>query len=283
VAERTVIARIPAGQSLELSSSLTGFLGSALDSCLLSVGDSRGNAAEVVAGDGVTERDVIVALRRATRKLGKGPLPEPIAADEPDGGPGTLNVMRVADDGGVEFGIGSPVEHAREMARNLLAAFVPAFEATGAVNYLSWDLTHPDSGGRYSLIVVKPEGLTPHEARQQAEAEAERLRALLAEHGVAATEPVDGPRTPAELLHTTLATLRMSQAKLAATTGLSPRHINYIAQGKAPVSTATALLFEQATGVLAERWLHLEAARQLELARSTTPTPPTSAERNTTT
>lgn len=67
MADRTVIARIPAGQSLELFSALAGFFGAALDSCLLSAGDGHGNAAEVVPGDGVTERDVIVALRRATR------------------------------------------------------------------------------------------------------------------------------------------------------------------------------------------------------------------------
>jgi hypothetical protein len=185
---KVVIARIPAGQSLELFSTLCGFFGAVLDGCGISSGDGYGNAADVVIGRDTTERDVIRALRRATRKLAKG-LPAAIPTDEPDSedDPLTLNRMTKDEDGGVTFGIGGATEAAAELAKHLIATFIPALEETNAVNYLSWDAVHPETRKRYSLIFVKPDGLTPHEARQQAEAEVKRLRALLDEHGI--TEP----------------------------------------------------------------------------------------------
>lgn len=184
---KTVIARIPAGQSLELFSTLCGFFGAVLDGCAMSAGDGYGNAADVVTSDGTSERDVIVALRRATRKLAKG-LPKATPADEPDDSddPLTLNRMSKTESGGVEFGIGGATEAAAELAKHLIATFIPALEETNAVNYLSWDAVDPATHKRYSLIFVKPDGLTPHEARQQADAEVARLRALLDEHGIAA-------------------------------------------------------------------------------------------------
>lgn len=187
MADRTVIARIPAGQSLELFSTLCGFFGAALDNCLMSAGDGYGNAAEVVSGDGVTHRDIVRALEAATRKLNDGgPVASPTHAnanEDEDDSSLTLNNMRATDDG-VSFGIGGAEDHAAELAKNVLAAFIPVFESTGAVNYLSWDAVLPETGGRYSLIVVKPDGLTPHEARQRAEDRADRLAALLADHGI---------------------------------------------------------------------------------------------------
>jgi hypothetical protein len=176
--QRVTIARIPAGQSLELFSTLCGFFGAVLEGCQISAGDGYGNAADVVNGDGVTERDIVVALRRATRKLAKG-LPAAIPADEPDGtdDPLMLNRMSQTEEGGVEFGIGGAVEAAAELAKHLIAAFIPALEETNAVNYLSWDAVDAETRKRYSLIFVKPDGLTPHEARQQAEAERDREHA----------------------------------------------------------------------------------------------------------
>jgi hypothetical protein len=175
---RVTIARIPSGQSLEMFSTLCGFFGAVLDGCQIAPGDGAGTAADVVNGEGVTERDVVVALRRATRKLAKG-LPEPIAADEPHASddPLTLNRMSKTEAGGVEFGIGGATEAAAEFAKHLIATFIPALEETNAVNYLSWDAVDPETRKRYSLIFVKPDGLTPHEARQQADAERDRAHA----------------------------------------------------------------------------------------------------------
>lgn len=80
--------------------------------------------------------------------------------------------------------LGPAEELAGAMSYQLVSVYAPAFEETGAPNYLSWDLPEEHTGARYSLIIVKPDGLTPHEARQAAEQECARLRALLAEHGI---------------------------------------------------------------------------------------------------
>jgi hypothetical protein len=200
VSEKVTIARIPVGQPLELSSALFGFFGAALKDCAADPGDGWGNAAEVVVGENVTLQQVVTQLRRATTRLQRKPKtakPEPAdvePADELDpDDPLTLNRMRSTPDGGVEFGIGGGGDMAREMATNLLAAFIPAFEEhPDAVNYLSWDATVPETGRRYSLIVVRPDGLTPHEARQRAEQEVERLRELCEANGIDTTAREEG-------------------------------------------------------------------------------------------
>lgn len=177
-----VIARIPPGQSLELFSTLCAFFGSALDGCLISQGNGLDIAADLAMGPDTSERDVVVALRRATRKLNKG-LPAAVAEDEPGDDDLVLNHMS-ATDTGVVFGIGGAQEVACDLAAHLLQSFIPAMEQMGAENYLSWDLLDPDTQERYSLIAVKPRGLTPHEARQRADDEAARLRALLVANGI---------------------------------------------------------------------------------------------------
>lgn len=72
---------------------------------------------------------------------------------------------------------------------------------------------------------------------------------------------------PGATLRATLAKLGMAQADLAARTGLSFKHINQIAQGVAPITHETALLFERATGVPARLWNSLEAAYRERLVR----------------
>lgn len=186
MADRVVLARVPAGQSLDLLAALCGLFGAAVPGGLMSAGDGYGNAAELVAPDGVTTRELVRTLKRATAKLNDGkPAPAaepPVEHDDDPADDLTLNAMRRTETG-VEFGIGGVDEQAREFAKGVIAAFIPVFETTNAVNYLSWDAL-AETGERYSLIVVKPTGLTPHEARQQAELEVERLRALLAHHGI---------------------------------------------------------------------------------------------------
>lgn len=52
----------------------------------------------------------------------------------------------------------------------------------------------------------------------------------------------------------------MTQAELAARTGLSAKHINQITKGAASITPDTALLLESATGVSARVWSNLEIA-----------------------
>lgn len=73
---------------------------------------------------------------------------------------------------------------------------------------------------------------------------------------------------PGASLKSTLATLGMTQADLAARAGLSIKHVNQIVQGIAPVTHETALLLEKVTGVPARVWNALEARFRDRLARA---------------
>jgi HTH-type transcriptional regulator / antitoxin HigA len=59
----------------------------------------------------------------------------------------------------------------------------------------------------------------------------------------------------------------MTQSDFAMRTGLSLKHINQIAQGVAPISAETALLFERVTSVPARVWNSLEARYRERQAR----------------
>lgn len=72
---------------------------------------------------------------------------------------------------------------------------------------------------------------------------------------------------PGRTLRSTLSDLGLTQVDLAARTGLSLKHINQIAQGVAPVTPETALLFERVTHVSARYWSSLEAIYRERLAR----------------
>jgi HTH-type transcriptional regulator/antitoxin HigA len=75
--------------------------------------------------------------------------------------------------------------------------------------------------------------------------------------------------TPAGVsLRATLTKLGMTQADLAARTGLSLKHINQVVQGVAPLTHETALLLEKVTGVPARIWNALEANYRDRLART---------------
>jgi HTH-type transcriptional regulator/antitoxin HigA len=69
-------------------------------------------------------------------------------------------------------------------------------------------------------------------------------------------------------LRATLTKLGMTQADLAARTGLSLKHINQVVQGVAPLTHETALLLEKVTGVPARVWNALEAHYRDRLART---------------
>jgi hypothetical protein len=177
------VARIPSGQSLDLFSAVGAVLDVALGGAMLVPGNGGDVAATVIARDEQTEREAVAALRHAAMVLGAVP-PNPWPSNEPDDDIGeTATVGQLEhDDRGWTASLGGS---AVEVAQQVMAVLVPAFEEhPDAINYLSWDATYKPSGQRYSLILVRPNGLTPHEARQQAEKECERLRALLAEHGI---------------------------------------------------------------------------------------------------
>lgn len=62
---------------------------------------------------------------------------------------------------------------------------------------------------------------------------------------------------PGETLVEVIAERGMTQAELAARTGLSAKHINQIVKGIAPITPDTALLLESTTGVSARVWSNL--------------------------
>jgi HTH-type transcriptional regulator / antitoxin HigA len=83
-----------------------------------------------------------------------------------------------------------------------------------------------------------------------------------------ATEPnFDFPANPGRMLQRELDALPLSQAQLAARTGLSTKHINLVIKGVSPISADVAVALEQVLGTPAELWLQLEAARQAHDAR----------------
>jgi HTH-type transcriptional regulator/antitoxin HigA len=73
--------------------------------------------------------------------------------------------------------------------------------------------------------------------------------------------------SPGDTLRETLAEIGMSQADLADRANLSPKHVNQIIHGLAPITHETALAFERITGVPARVWNALEAAYRDSLAR----------------
>lgn len=182
------IACIPAHQSIDLFSAVGNVLDAALGGANLVPGNGGDVAATIVVRDGQTERQAVAVLRQAANILAvampKAELDDE-AAEEDCGAPEeptTVSQLSRDETGWTGSLGGGAAQAAAEMAQQMLAVFVPAFEEMpDAANYLSWDAVHQPTGKRYSLIVVRPNGLTPHEARQRAEQESERLRGLLRE------------------------------------------------------------------------------------------------------
>jgi HTH-type transcriptional regulator / antitoxin HigA len=81
-----------------------------------------------------------------------------------------------------------------------------------------------------------------------------------------AYEP-DYASPPGETLSEILERRGMSQVELATRTGLSPKHVNQIIKGVAPITPDTALDLEKVTGVPARTWNALEATYRSLVSR----------------
>jgi HTH-type transcriptional regulator/antitoxin HigA len=73
--------------------------------------------------------------------------------------------------------------------------------------------------------------------------------------------------TPAEMLEYELDARGMTQKELTNRMGVSPKHINELLSGKAPISAKMAIKLEYAIGMPAQYWLNLEANYQAIVAR----------------
>jgi HTH-type transcriptional regulator / antitoxin HigA len=72
---------------------------------------------------------------------------------------------------------------------------------------------------------------------------------------------------PGEILMEYLDSLGMTQRDLAARTGLTPKTVNEIVQGKAPITAETALKLERVLGRPAHFWQNLESLYQAARVR----------------
>ena len=77
----------------------------------------------------------------------------------------------------------------------------------------------------------------------------------------------DWALAPGHLLQQELEQRELSQAQLAARTGLSAKHVNLVIKGNAPISADVAVSLEEILGGSAEFWLRAEAAYQAVQAR----------------
>lgn len=72
---------------------------------------------------------------------------------------------------------------------------------------------------------------------------------------------------PGQTLQDTIDALGIDQRELAARAGLSPKHVNQVIKGIAPITHDTAIRLERVTGVPARMWNNLEANYREQLAR----------------
>src|SRR5574344_2540818 len=64
---------------------------------------------------------------------------------------------------------------------------------------------------------------------------------------------------PGEMIKDEIECRGMTQKKLSAMTGITPSVLNEVLNGKRPVTTEYALLFEAALGIDADIWIGLQA------------------------
>jgi HTH-type transcriptional regulator/antitoxin HigA len=72
---------------------------------------------------------------------------------------------------------------------------------------------------------------------------------------------------PGEILGETLQARSISQAEFASRCGLSEKHVSQIINGKASITSETALTFEHVLGTRASLWMNLESNHRLHVAR----------------
>ena len=124
--DRLVLAHIPHGQALDLVGALGGLIDAALNGAMMAPSDA--SAADIIARDGQDVREVVALLRAATRRIGKrahrtSPDDEP---EFPDDGIGLGQLAKTEN--GVQFSLTGSTELAEEMAKHLLATFIPAMD-----------------------------------------------------------------------------------------------------------------------------------------------------------
>jgi hypothetical protein len=81
---------------------------------------------------------------------------------------------------------------ARETAAHLVMAAKTYLDTTGAENYLEQTVYDRETGERYVIIFQRPGKKSPHELRQQAEAERDQARAQLDQIREERTHSCDG-------------------------------------------------------------------------------------------
>ena len=72
---------------------------------------------------------------------------------------------------------------------------------------------------------------------------------------------------PGEILGETLQARSISQSEFASRCGLSEKHVSQVINGKASITSETALMFERVLGTRASLWVNLESKHRLHLAR----------------
>jgi HTH-type transcriptional regulator / antitoxin HigA len=72
---------------------------------------------------------------------------------------------------------------------------------------------------------------------------------------------------PGDVLLEHLEARRMRQSVFSRLCKLSPKHINLVARGKAPLTVPVAMIFERVLGVDASIWMNLETSYRIALER----------------
>ena len=72
---------------------------------------------------------------------------------------------------------------------------------------------------------------------------------------------------PGETIRENMVLLGMTQEELAARLGITPKHLNNIINGNAPITYETALKLESVIGPKAQFWMNLETNYQLDKVR----------------
>ncbi len=72
---------------------------------------------------------------------------------------------------------------------------------------------------------------------------------------------------PGEILAETLQARTISQSEFASRCGLSEKHVSQIVNGKASITSETALTFERVLAVQASLWMNLDSNHRLHVAR----------------
>ena len=181
----------PSGMPVALFSAMTDLLGTALgdDAEVVLRPPAAWQENSTVTVNNLAGPQISRRLRAATGIIDGSPRHESDCTelDDSDGLPvATLGSAIKFSDSGVDFNLGfDDATHDQGMAMLALLAKSMAEQLADnpeAVNYLrSW--FDPETRENYRLIGVRPGQPTPHELRAAAEAECDRLRQLLVDHG----------------------------------------------------------------------------------------------------